>query len=200
MTTIGSIEEFLNIETGDRKLCDGKYKHNKNRYYYFKNRYYIIKLSGHKWMIASDCRRTRRLLRNHTWYNQNGYSQSGKDIIHFHREVINTDDDLFTDHINNKTFDNRVDNLRMVTAKMNMRNKTKHKNNTSGKQGVCHWTDNKSGLNYWKVVIHDNDGKRIQKHFSIKKLGNDEAKRQAIECRKSLEQQFGCMGDQKYIY
>jgi len=83
----------------------------------------------------------------------------------------------------------------MVTAKENNRNKTKHKNNTSGKQGVCHWTDNKSGLNYWKVVIHDNDGKRIQKHFSIKKLGNDEAKRQAIECRKSLEQQFGCMGD-----
>jgi len=55
MTTIGNIEEFQNIETDDRKLCDGKRKHNKNQYYYFKDRYYIIKLSVDKWMIASDC-------------------------------------------------------------------------------------------------------------------------------------------------
>jgi len=147
-------------------------------------------------MIASDCGRTRRLLRNHTWGNHNGgYSYNSIDRLQFHREANNTDDDLYTDHINNKTFDNRVENLRTVTAKENSRNKSKHNTNTSGKQGVSRWTNNKNGLQYWKVAINDNDDKRIVKIFSIKKLGDIEAKRQAIECRKRLEQQFGYIGD-----
>ena len=195
MTTIAEIEEYLNVETGDKKLCVGKHKKNKNQYYYFKDEYYIVKLSQDKWMIASDCKRTRRLLRLYTWIYVRGYTRNRKDGLYFHREVINTDDDLIAHHVNRKPFDNRVNNLRKVTQVDNMRNKSKYSNNTSGKQGVSRLTYEKSGFEFWKVQIRDNDNKRIQKYFSIKKLGDDEAKRQAIACRQQLEQEYGYLGD-----
>ena len=37
MTTLEDIEEFLNIDIGDRLLNDGLKKRNKNRYYYYPN-------------------------------------------------------------------------------------------------------------------------------------------------------------------
>jgi hypothetical protein len=42
---------------------------------------------------------------------------------------------LVVDHINTKSFDNRLENLRVVTQKVNTQNKTKPKNNTSGNMG-----------------------------------------------------------------
>ena len=45
------------------------------------------------------------------------------------------------------------------------------------------------------VYVCDNDNKRIAKCFSIKKLGEDEAKRQAIICRIELERLYGYLGD-----
>jgi hypothetical protein len=73
-----------------------------------------------------------------------------------------------------------------------MKNKTMYNNNTSGKPGVdrCYITGNE----YWRVSIRHNN-KNIQKVFSIAKLGDAEAKRQAIEKRKDLEVQFGYIGD-----
>jgi hypothetical protein len=79
-----------------------------------------------------------------------------------------------------------------VTQSENLRNKTKYSNNTSGKQGICLCT--KKGYRYWKVQIKDN-GKRIEKTFSVQNLGDEEAKRQAIEHRKQLEIQLGYIGD-----
>ena len=75
-----------------------------------------------------------------------------------------------------------------------MMNKTKYSNNTSGKQGICRYT-HKSGMQYWKVQIKDNNGKMKAKLFSIKKLGDTEAKRQAIAHRIAWEQQYGYIGD-----
>ena len=99
------------------------------------------------------------------------------------------------DHINNKKFDNRIDNIRIVLARENNRNRTVRSDNTSGKQGIYYYIEKKTGLHYWKVVITDNNQKNISKCFSVKKLGDAEAKRQAIEYRKQLEIQFGYIGD-----
>jgi hypothetical protein len=98
------------------------------------------------------------------------------------------------DHINHKKFDNRDENLRVVSQRENDRNRTKPSNNTSNKLGVNRSTNNKNN-SYWRVQITDNDYKPISKLFSIQKLGEDEAKRQAIEYRKQLEVQYNYIGD-----
>jgi len=75
MASLNEIEEFLNVETGDKKLCDGKRRKNKNQYYYFRDEFYLVKLTQDKWMIAPDCKRTRRLLRLYSWcFHPYGYA------------------------------------------------------------------------------------------------------------------------------
>ena len=76
MATLQEIQDFLDIEIGDKRLKDGKkYKH-KNRYYYYEQSYYIVELTKGKWMIAEDCRTTRKLLRKHCWYYNQGYAKT----------------------------------------------------------------------------------------------------------------------------
>jgi hypothetical protein len=58
-------------------------------------------------------------------------------------------------HINTKSFDNRLENLRVVTQKVNTQNKTKLKNNTSGNMGVSKRKMN--GSEYWLARIVDNN-------------------------------------------
>ena len=198
MSTLNNIEAFLNLEIGDKKLKDGKKYNNKNQYYYYEQACYIINLTKDKWMIAEDCQKTRKLLKKYCWSTGTyGYAQTsvGRSTRHWHKLFFNYEDGLVADHINNKTFDNRHDNIRIVTVRENDQNMTIYSTNTSGKQGVYHYTDKRKGLHYWRVNITDNNGKRIQKQFSIKKLGENEAKRQAIEHRKQLEFQFGYIGD-----
>ena len=198
MASLNEIEAFLNIEIGDKRLRDGKKYKDKNQYYYYEQSYYIVKLTRDKWMVLEDCRKTRELLKKYCWRLDNyGYAQTrfNKTTKKFHQLFLNYDEDLVTDHINNKRFDNRIDNLRIVTQQENCRNKTKRTNNTSNKQGVSLFTDKRRNIQYWRVKITNNNDKIISKYFSIKKLGNDEAKRQAIACRKQLEIQYGYIGD-----
>jgi len=198
MTTLNNIEAFLNLEIGDKKLKDGKKYNNKNQYYYYEQAYYIIKLTNDKWMIAEDCQKTRKLLKKYCWrIDKDGYARTNvdKSTKKWHQLSHQYEDGLVADHINNKKFDNRHDNIRIVTSSDNSRNKTVRSDNTSGKQGVYHYINKRNGLHYWRVNITDNNGKSIYKYFSFKNLGNEEAKRQAIECRKQLEIQFGYIGD-----
>jgi hypothetical protein len=199
MTTLNNIEAILNLEIGDKILKDGKKYNNKNQYYYYEQAYYIIKLTKDNWMIAEDCQKTRKLLKKHCWSTSTyGYVCTRVDKSTtklWHQLLFKYEDGLMADHINNKRFDNRMDNIRIVTASENSRNRTINSNNTSGKQGVLYFIDKRNGLHYWRVKITDNNGKNIQKQFSIKKLGNEEAKRQAIEYRKQLEIQYGYIGD-----
>ena len=65
MTSLNTIEEFLNIEIGDKVLRNGKKKMNKNRYFWFRNEYYIVNISNDKWVIMSTGEQTRELLTNH---------------------------------------------------------------------------------------------------------------------------------------
>jgi len=198
MTTLNNIEAFLNIEIGNKTLRDGKKKINKNQYYYYEQFYYIIKITNNMWIICEDCNKTRKLLKKYCWCTDNGgYAQTfvDKSTKKWHQLFFKYENGLVADHINNKNFDNRIDNIRIVTVSDNSRNTTINKNNTSGKQGVYYYINKRHGLHYWKVAIIDNNGKKIQKYFSIKNLGTDEAKRRAIECRKQLEIQYGYIGD-----
>ena len=56
------------------------------------------------------------------------------------------------DHINNKRDDNRLDNLQLLSKKSNSKKRLKHKNNSSGYNGVT-W-DKKS--NKWRARINNN--------------------------------------------
>ena len=196
MTSLNNIENFLNIEIGDRRLRDGKKYKKKNQYYYYENLYYIVKLTKGMWAIFEDCNKTRKLLRMYCWYyHHNGYAITSinKIIKCYHQLFLNYEKGLVTDHINNKRFDNRSDNLRIVTYSENNRNATKHSNNTSGKQGVSKNT--MRGIPYWIVSIYDNNNKVIRKCFSIKKLGNEQAFKQAVAKRKELEILYNYIGD-----
>ena len=198
MATLNEIQAFLNIEIGDKQLKDGKKHKNKNQYYYYEQAYYIVKLTKDKYMIAEDCKKTRILLRTHCWCTcSDGYAATNvnRSTKRWHQIFFNYENGLVADHINNKSFDNRMENIRIVTPKENERNRVISSNNTSGKQGVSRYTDKKLNNHYWVSRICDNNGKRLEKKFSIQKLGETEAKRQAIEHRKQLEIQLGYIGD-----
>lgn len=53
-----------------------------------------------------------------------------------HAVIAKTPKGMHTDHKNHNTLDNREENLRVCTRNENMRNRSKHKNNTSGYKGV----------------------------------------------------------------
>ena len=111
-------------------------------------------------------------------------------LVALHHLPRGSPDRTYVDHIDRNRLNSCIDNLRWVTPRENSRNRSIHSNNTSGKQGVSRET-----CKYWKVSIIDDDGKTKQKPFSIKKLGDDEAKRQAITYRRALEQEYGYLGD-----
>jgi hypothetical protein len=192
MATLQEIENVLNIEIGDKRLRPGKKRNDKNKYYYFPDQYYIVMLTKGKWAILEDCKKTRQLLRLYIWYCCNaGYAKTQH--TRFHHETIQHEDGLFVDHINNRRYDNRHDNLRVVTRSQNNRNCLKSKRNTSGKQGVDRCVIR--GRPYWRVQIYTAVSKRINKTFSIKKFGEESAKARAIAKRIELECQYGYLGD-----
>ena len=90
-------------------------------------------------------------------------------------------------------YDNRADNLRIVTRNINSRNLTIRCDNTSGIQGVG--LERKGKYMLWKAHIVNNEGIHLKKRFNIDKLGNDEAKRLAIEQRQIWEVLYGYIGE-----
>ena len=195
MATIDEIQNFLNIEIGERWLRDGKKNPNKNKYYWYEGQYYIVQLNKDKWMITEDCNKTRQLLRLYSWSASDGYAHTrinGK-IKGWQQLFLTYEAGLVADHINRMRYDNRIDNLRIVTYSINNRNKTKPKNNTSDITGVC--LDRKGKYRYWKTGIVNNEGIHLSKCFSIDKLGDDRAKELAIAQRRIWEQEYGYKGD-----
>lgn len=77
------------------------------------------------------------------WHVSNGYaaravSNGRKNLKHFymHREIMKPADGMEVDHVNGDRLDNRRENLRIVSHKINIRNTRLSKNNTSGVNGV----------------------------------------------------------------
>ena len=93
------------------------------------------------------------------------------------------------DHIDRSRCTNAITNLRDVTPKINARNKTCQKRNSSGKTGVDRFSVN--GFEYWRARWHSVDGKLSNKMFSIKKLGEDEAHRAASNFRDAAIAEVG---------
>jgi hypothetical protein len=81
----------------------------------------------------------------------------------------------------------------MATIQDNNRNKPKRHDNISGTSGVYKSKDH--GLDYWISSINDNDNKAIMKRFSIKKLGDEQAKNRAILQRNMWKMQYGYLGE-----
>ena len=89
-------------------------------------------------------------LSKYNWSYSNGYAERvvTKKRIKMHRVIMNTPDEMETDHINGDKLDNRKENLRICTHAENQMNVGKQKNNTSGYKGVL-----KSGSKWNSVIM-----------------------------------------------
>ena len=74
-------------------------------------------------------------------------------------------------------------NVRWELDPEQARNHSRQKNNTSGTTGVCLWTDNRRGSQYWVAFWNAELNTKKRKLFSINKHGNEKAKQMAIEYR-----------------
>ena len=193
MSSLNEIEEFLNIEIGDKRLRNGKKKMNKNTYYWYRNEYYIVNLSNDKWCIMSTGEQTRELLTNHIYcFNRTGYAMTNyeRKTALMHRMLMNPPRNMCIDHINRHTFDNRLENLRIVTNQENNRNASKRHDNTSGIAGVS------KIRNGWIARICDNNNKQISKSFTVNKNRNDgQCKQLAVNQRRLWVEQLGYLGE-----
>ena len=97
------------------------------------------------------------------------------------------------DHINRNTLDNRRCNLRETNHKENMNNRGNVHKGASGILGIRYVKKD----NAWQARIKQ-DGKEYTQSFSIKKYGDDGAKRMALEARKLMNERFNSQnGDLK---
>lgn len=101
-----------------------------------------------------------------------------------HRYLINPDDKQEVDHINHRPFDNRRENLRVVTTAQNQMNAKTSTRNTSGVKGV----DFDNQTQSWRVRIQVN-GKRLS-------LGNYDRFEDAVKVRKDAEKKY--YGEYRY--
>lgn len=83
------------------------------------------------------------------------------------------------DHINHNRIDNRIENLRIATNKVNLKNQSKRKTNTSGANGIT-WCKR---AKKWYATISI-DGKRKSLGYHIKFS-------EAVDARKDAEVLYG---------
>ena len=110
-----------------------------------------------------------------------------KEIGSIHRYIMNlTDPDKQIDHINRDPRDNRRENLRIVDNKMNSRNRNNRKNSSFDVRGVTY--SKKDNMFYARI---ETDEGTLREYFSCKKLGYEQAMKDAIEWRKIKEKENG---------
>lgn len=99
---------------------------------------------------------------------------------------------LQIDHKNQNSYDNRLENLRIVTNEVNKRNSGKYKNNTSGKTGVRKLA--MSGKLYWSATWAGMDYRRISRYFSIEKYGEEQAFKLTCDVRDRAIEELNAQG------
>jgi len=120
------------------------------------------------------------------WGWHSGYVKNSK-VGSLHNFIMDTTSKV--DHINRDKFDNRKENLRLCTFQENNRNKSRHKNNTSGVTGVS-WRKDSGN---WKAIIFIN-----YKNIS---LGSYDKKEEAIRARLTAEKEyFGDFAPQRELF
>jgi NTP pyrophosphatase (non-canonical NTP hydrolase) len=104
------------------------------------------------------------------WHYAGGYARrnkklsSGKRGMEFlHRLVAKTPENMYTDHINGNTLDNRRSNLRNVTRSQNAKNARKKAESTSKYKGVSYFKRDADSIGKWMA--------KIQVDGEVKKLG-----------------------------
>ncbi len=118
----------------------------------------------------------------YTWNQKtNGYiwAEHNHKKIYLHRLILNLcKRNVYADHINHNTCDNRRENLRPATNSQNQMNRDKPKQNTSGVKGV-YWHKNKQK---WQA--------NIQVDNKLLYLGIFPSKQDAIKARKDAEKKY----------
>jgi hypothetical protein len=92
------------------------------------------------------------LLSRHVWYLSNGYPATsiGNTSIYAHKIILGSGRLEIIDHMNGNKLDNRIGNLRIVTAQQNSFNSRIKSTNTSGYKGVS-----KSGNKWRSYIVKD---------------------------------------------
>jgi hypothetical protein len=191
MTSIEELKQKLNIEVGDRDIQPGICKPMKNRYYNINNIFLVVEFKNNKYAVFSNDIKTRELLSDRVWYIGPGGYVYNCTVKFFHQNFLNYEQGLVCDHQNRLIYDNRQGNLRVITYQQNMRNRTKNKNNTSGKNGVRFIDTQQS----WRAYINNDNGDKISKTFSINRYGDAEAKQMALDQRLAWEEEFEYDGE-----
>jgi hypothetical protein len=167
---------------------------NKNRYFKV-NDTMCVEMTNELYMIVDNTREVRDILRENVFCACVYAKTTGSTVInevvkstlrsYHHLFMDYNSSELHCDHINRNRFDNRSENLRIVTCQENMRNRSKFKTNTSGTTGVFYFARGKS----WKAQIRNNENKQESKTFACKKYPN--AKDMAVNWRKDKEIEYG---------
>lgn len=119
-------------------------------------------------------------------YPRCSYWQDGRIVNkRLHNYLLKSREGLVIDHINGNTLDNRRENLRYVTQKVNAQNRVKNPSNKSGTRGVHFDKGRKRPSGGWRtkprwVASIYYEGKQLY-------LGGFEKKDEAIKARKEAE-------------
>ena len=147
---IDNKEKHIGIFNTQEDALEARKKAEKEREEYFKNKLLsipkefnkdnqcIFKVKDEEIIIDEEIFYE---IMKYKWYNNNnGYLKSEIDgkIVGLSNFIMNYYEDNYIDHINNNPLDNRKCNLRIVTARQNMMNKSSAKNSSSKYIGV-HW-------------------------------------------------------------
>lgn len=120
----------------------------------------------------------------YNWFYNNGYAYRGMrdkktkkiKLVSMHRFIMDSPEDMMTDHVNGDTLDNRIPNLRICCHKENMRNRRGQKG-TSVYKGVC--LERSTGK--WKAYIRFNGVLKNIGRFHLEKEAAEAYNKKAIE-------------------
>ena len=128
----------------------------------------------------------KKFLNNHNYYTVSLYNIKQK-TFKLHRLLAlaflpNPNNLPTIDHIDINKQNNNLSNLRWASQKKQNINQNIRKDNTTGYKGITYRKDKNMYVAHWR------ENKKLKsKSFSIKKYGEDEALRLAIEYRKQIE-------------